>query len=125
MADGLHSSSRLGGCAIDMIGSTMTKTLMPDFAFIQGLAAKIKAGMECRVFLFGSHAWGRPNACSDVDLAVVVPDTHYQRKSDVEARKLSQHGLIPIDVLAVRDSTFASAVRGSLSFEVRTRGIEL
>ena len=99
--------------------------LMRDVALIQGLAAKIKAGMNCRVFLFGSHAWGRPNACSDVDLAVIIPDTDYHRKIDVEARRLSEHGLIPLDVLAVRDSTFASAVRGSLSFEVRTRGIEL
>ena len=96
-----------------------------NLAFIQGLADKIKEGMNCRVFLFGSHAWGRPNACSDVDLAVIISETDYHGKSDVEARKLSEHGLISIDVLAFRDSTFASAVRGSLSFEVRTRGIEL
>ena len=108
-----------------MIREAMNVTLKPDLAFIQGLADKIKEGMNCRVFLFGSHAWGRPNACSDVDLAVIIPDTDYHGKSDVEARKLSEHGLIPIDVLSVRDSTFASAVRGSLSFEVRTRGIEL
>jgi len=31
------------------------------------MAGRIKAGMNCRVFLFGSYAWGRPNACSDVD----------------------------------------------------------
>ena len=27
-----------------------------------------------RVFLFGSHAYGRPNEHSDVDIFVVVPD---------------------------------------------------
>lgn len=103
----------------------MDATRIQDFAFIQGLAGKIKAGMNCRVFLFGSYAWGKPNACSDVDLAIIVPDAEYHRKIDIEARKLSGHGLTPIDVLAVRDSTFASAVQGSLSFEVRTRGVEL
>ena len=98
---------------------------MKDIALIQGLADKIKAGVNCRGFLFGSHAWDGPNVCSDVDLAVVVPDTEYHRRSDVEARKLSQHGLISIDVVVVRDSTFASAVSGSLSFEIWTRGVEL
>ena len=98
---------------------------MQDLALIQGLANKIKAGMNCRVFLFGSYAWGRPNNCSDVDLAIVVPDAEYDRKIDVKARKLSEHGLVPIDVLVVRDSTFAAAVQGSLSFEVRSRGVEL
>ena len=55
-----------------MFRRTMNVTLKPDLAFIQGLADKIKVGMNCRVFLFGSHAWGRPNACSDVDLAVII-----------------------------------------------------
>ena len=59
MPDGLHSCSRLDGCAIDMIGNIMNLTLVPDVALIQGLAAKIKACMDCRVFFLGSHAWGR------------------------------------------------------------------
>ena len=104
---------------------TMDAKLMHDLALVRGFAAKIKAGMNCRVFLFGSYAWGRPNNCSDVDLAIVVPDRDYDRKIDVKARKLSEHGLVPIDVLAVRDSTFAAAVQGSLAFEVRSRGVEL
>jgi predicted nucleotidyltransferase len=41
---------------------------------IAQMASRIKAGLSCRVFVFGSSAWGRPNACSDVDLAVVVPE---------------------------------------------------
>jgi hypothetical protein len=41
---------------------------------IRQMAERIKAGLPCRVLVFGSYAWGRPNACSDVDLAVVVPD---------------------------------------------------
>ena len=41
---------------------------------IEQMASRIKAGLPCRVFVFGSYAWGRPNACSDVDLAVVLAD---------------------------------------------------
>jgi len=98
---------------------------MHDFALIQGLASKIKAGMNCRVFLFGSYAWGRPNNCNDIDLAVVVPDADHKRRMDVKARKLSEHGLVPIDMLVSRDSTFSAAVQGPLSYEVQSRGVEL
>lgn len=92
---------------------------------IQQMADRIKAGMNCRVFLFGSYAWGRPNACSDVDLAVVMPDDQYTSKSDVAARKLSQHGTIPIDIMAYRSTTFENSVSGTLSYEIRSKGVEL
>jgi len=29
-----------------------------------------------QIWLFGSHAWGEPQADSDVDLLVVVPESH-------------------------------------------------
>jgi len=41
------------------------------------------------------------------------------------AARLSEHGLIPIDVIAVRESNFRNAMCGSLSYEIRTKGIEL
>jgi predicted nucleotidyltransferase len=92
---------------------------------IRQMAERIKAGLPCRVLVFGSYAWGRPNACSDVDLAVVVPDDLEIKHPARIASKLSQHGLIPIDVIALRESTLAQAVAGSLSYEIRTRGLEL
>lgn len=92
---------------------------------ITAMAQRIKAGLNCRVFLFGSYAWGSPNEDSDLDFAVVVPDDEYVRRIDIKARKLAQHGLIPIDVLAYRSSTFKSSVQGTLSFEIRTKGVEL
>ena len=63
------------------------------------------------MFLFGSYAWGSPNEDSDLDFAVVAPDDEYVRRIDIKARKLNQHGLIPIDVLAYRSSTFESSVQ--------------
>ena len=92
---------------------------------IQQMASRIKDGLQCRVFVFGSYGWGRPNACSDVDLAVVLPDNHAIAYPARVAARLSQHGLIPIDVIALKESTLASAESGTLSYEIRTRGVEL
>ena len=92
---------------------------------IEQMASRIKAGLPCRVFVFGSYAWGRPNACSDVDLAVVLADDSVVKHPSRIASRLSLHGLIPIDVIALKESTLANAAAGSLSFEIRTRGIEL
>ena len=92
---------------------------------IQQMVSRIKAGLQCRVFVFGSYGWGRPNACSDVDLAVVLPDNHAIAYPARVAARLSQHGLIPIDVIALKESTLASAESGTLSYEIRTRGVEL
>jgi predicted nucleotidyltransferase len=92
---------------------------------IEQMASRIKAGLPCRVFVFGSYAWGHPNACSDVDLAVVLPDDSAVAHPARMAARLSGHGLIPIDVIALKESTLANAGSGSLSYEIRTRGLEL
>ena len=92
---------------------------------IREMARRIKAGLNCRVLVFGSYAWGRPNACSDVDLAVIVPDDLAIKHPARVASKLSLHGLIPIDVISLRESTLAKAAPGSLSYEIRTKGVEL
>jgi predicted nucleotidyltransferase len=89
------------------------------------MANRIKAGLPCRVFVFGSYGWGRPHACSDVDLAIVLPDNHTLQHPARIAARLSQHGLIPVDIIALRESTLMNAQSGSLSHEIRTRGIEL
>jgi predicted nucleotidyltransferase len=100
---------------------------MFDMTQISDIAGRIKSGLgaDTRVFLFGSYAWGEPNEDSDLDFAVVVPDLMYDRKTAVKARKVSGHGLIPIDVLAYRASFFSTAISGSLAFEIRTKGREL
>ena len=92
---------------------------------ITTMATRIKAGLGCRVILFGSYAWGRPNACSDVDLAVVVPDNFDKPKPARMAAKLSDHGIIPVDFIWLRESTLVTSPPGTLSYKIRTQGIEL
>lgn len=98
---------------------------MYDLDQIRQMAERIKAGLKCRVLVFGSYAWGRPNACSDVDLAVIIPDDLVIEHPARVASKLSRHGIIPIDVISLRESTLAQAIAGSLSYEIRTKGVEL
>ena len=92
---------------------------------ITAMASRIKAGLGCRVFLFGSYAWGRPHACSDVDLAVVTPDNFDQPRPAQMAAKLSGHGSIPVDFIWLRETTLAKSAPGTLSHKIRTQGREL
>ena len=74
------------------------------------MASRKRAGLQCRVFLFGSYVWGRPNACSDVDLAVIVPNEINVKTPNRVAAKISLHGLIPTDfILAARVDTLKGA----------------
>lgn len=78
-----------------------------------------------QVILFGSHAWGQPNAGSDVDILVIVA------KSDEKpARRATRayHALrginIPTDILVkTRDEVERfQSVHSSLESEVLRRG---
>lgn len=104
---------------------SITMDAMYTLDEITQMVSRIKAGLPCRVFVFGSYGWGRPHPCSDVDLAIVLPDNHTLRHPARLAARLSLHGLIPVDIIALRESTLQNAQCGSLSYEIRTRGIEL
>ena len=53
-----------------------------------------------RIYLFGSHAAGRANDDSDVDLLAVVPDTEKSlRKIAIEGRKSLWEIKIPLDLI--------------------------
>jgi predicted nucleotidyltransferase len=53
-----------------------------------------------RIYLFGSHAAGRADDDSDVDLLAVVPDTNKSlRKIAIEGRKSLWEIEIPLDLI--------------------------
>jgi len=54
----------------------MTRRLVAEFA-------------PCQIYLFGSYAWEQPNEDSDVDLFVIVPDSHESRR-DRELERTSR-----------------------------------
>ncbi|MFN0075494.1 MAG: nucleotidyltransferase domain-containing protein [Prosthecobacter sp.] len=64
-----------------------------------------------RIILFGSHAYGKPNEDSDVDVLVVLPKSRrVMRDADVKIR-LKARASFPVDML----------VRGEAEVERRVR----
>ncbi len=44
---------------------------------LQEMTRRLAAEFQpCQIYLFGSHAWGKPNEDSDVDLFVIVPNSN-------------------------------------------------
>lgn len=54
-----------------------------------------------KIILFGSYAYGRPNADSDVDLLVIMPFDPRQGRKSLEIRQSLRAGF-PVDLLVRR-----------------------
>ncbi len=77
------------------------------------------------IFLFGSHAWGVPDASSDIDLMVIVPQSDERPiRRDQRAQHCLGHLLISADVLVRtrREVDRVRDVRGSLTRDILERG---
>jgi hypothetical protein len=93
---------------------------------VDALVERVVAEFQSRqVYLFGSHAWGRPEADSDIDLMIVVdpmPEspTRMARRAYRGFRGISH----PTDVLFRRTDSFdrRSAQPGALEHEIVRRG---
>lgn len=60
-----------------------------------------------RIYLFGSHATGRADDDSDIDLLAVVPDTEESlRKIAVEGRKSLWDIQVPFDLIVCTEFQF-------------------
>lgn len=81
-----------------------------------------------RVYLFGSYAWGKPAAHSDIDLAVV--SKHFENMSDIDrikilsdtARYLSPNIDVDIDVLGFTEKDMKKASYFDLAAQVAQKG---
>ena len=80
------------------------------------------------IYLFGSHAWGRPDEDSDVDLMVIVPDSD---ERSIKRRQRAHHCLRGIgfakDVLVPTRSQVDryKHLRASLFHQVLAKGRKL
>lgn len=81
-----------------------------------------------QIYLFGSHAWGRPNEDSDVDLMVVVPNSD-ERPSERGLRALNCLDGVRIakDVLVYTQAEvdWDSRVYATLVSEILEKGVKL
>lgn len=97
----------------------------PDdiIAFVDEVAERFRPG---RIVLFGSYAYGKPTADSDVDLLIVMP--HRGPSHRLAARiRLATGSRFPMDLLVRSPSDIAKRVRGNDFFlrEVMDRGLVL
>jgi len=63
-----------------------------------------------RVVLFGSHAWGKPDAASDVDLLVVLDTDDALAMEGAIARRCRPR-FVPMDILVRSPSELAERLR--------------
>lgn len=78
-----------------------------------------------KIILFGSHAWGAPNASSDVDIMVIVEDSDENPvKRDMRARRRLRDIDVPMDIIVKTRAEFDAfaGVKASLERAVLERG---
>ena len=98
----------------EMLGE-MTRRLAAEFG-------------PCQIYLFGSHAWGKPNEDSDVDLLVILPQSRLSRvERDFRARRCLRDLNVPKDVLVETQAEVdrASQAYASLESEILENGVQL
>src|SRR5215217_6005940 len=64
-----------------------------------------------RIILFGSHAYGKPNADSDVDVLVVMPKSRPVKRDTAIQIRLKVPAEFPVDVLVRGESEVERRVR--------------
>jgi len=77
------------------------------------------------IYLFGSHAWGKPTADSDLDLLVIVSQSHQKPIQRAIRAQRSLRGVkVPVDVLVKTRREFEnySSVKASLEAQISREG---
>lgn len=96
---------------------------------LQEMTQRLVAEFQpCQIYLFGSHAWGKPNEDSDVDLLVIVPDSDESRLArGLRARQCLSDIRMPKDILVKTQAEmdWAGRVYASLESEILECGVKL
>lgn len=77
------------------------------------------------IYLFGSHAWGKPTADSDLDLLVIVSQSRQKPIQRAIRAQRSLRGVkVPVDVLVKTRTEFEtySSVKASLEAQISREG---
>ena len=75
------------------------KTLPPGL--LEEITQRLVAELQPeQIILFGSHAWGKPNDDSDLDLLIIVPHSDHKPTQRATLAYRALRGLfVPIDIL--------------------------
>ncbi len=78
-----------------------------------------------RIVLFGSHAWGEPDADSDLDLLVIVPESTERPIERARRARRCLRGIgVPLDVLVKTQEEYEyfRPVAASLEHRIAEQG---
>ena len=76
-----------------------------------------------QIYLFGSHAYGTPDDCSDIDLMVVIDDKLDVFRTAYKIQRGLANRLFPLDVLVNNESVFYEAADNiSLQAQIKKEG---
>jgi uncharacterized protein len=104
------------------------RALPRDPAIREATARLVAALAPERILLFGSHAWGAPDADSDLDLYLIVPDGSEPAHRVARRGHLALRGIgVPIDLVVRTCSESARNAQSvsTLDYEVLARGVAL
>jgi predicted nucleotidyltransferase len=100
-----------------------------DSAAIREVTGRLVAALAPeRLLLFGSYAWGSPDADSDLDLYLIVADDAEPAHRIARRGHMALRGLkVPVDLVVRTRSESAQNARAvsSLDHEVLQRGVPL
>ena len=80
------------------------------------------------IYLFGSHAWGKPNVDSDVDLLVVVKDNaSEEEKKGLKGQYALADLMIAKDLLVTTETCFKTRANhpSTLYYKIKNEAIKL
>ncbi len=97
---------------------------------IEILKNKIKENFAVKqIFIFGSHAYGKPDENSDIDLCVIA-DLNNKRKIDIIReirRELIELISNPLDILIYSEKEFEerAGLKSTLEHKILTNGLKV
>lgn len=106
----------------------MLHSAVSDAAVREITARLVAAVAPERIVLFGSRAWGVPDADSDLDLYLIVPDGSEPAHRVARRGHLALRGIgVPVDLVVRSRSESAQMAQSpsTLDYDVLTRGVTL
>jgi predicted nucleotidyltransferase len=98
--------------------------MMNDSVLHQVVARGANALKPESIWLYGSHAYGWPHPNSDIDLLVIIADTHSPYREAVKAYAALRGTCLPVEIKVVTRSQYAkrSTWSSSIEHEVQQKG---
>ena len=82
-----------------------------------------------QIYLFGSHAYGKPHKDSDIDLYVILKDDVHMREFDASIEIMNAIGKVktkPVDIIATKKSRYLWLITGpTMERKIAREGIKI